>query len=128
MSIRKGDDDPLNWVTSMAFSLDGTRLAAHVDEEGVLLWDLRQPSATPLVVSRGEGRSVAFSPDGTRLAASDGKAIHIWDLWTRAADHLCTMVGHNLSMDEWSLNIGEGIPYQSTCPNLPPGAGAPGGK
>ncbi|HEY6340699.1 MAG TPA: hypothetical protein VIY49_04335 [Bryobacteraceae bacterium] len=35
------------------------------------------------------------------------------------------LVGHNLSMDEWRTYVGEGIPYQRTCPNLVPGPGAP---
>jgi hypothetical protein len=68
---------------------------------------------------------VAFSPDGEHLAAA-GVGIVVWPLWKAAADYLCTRVWRNLSMDEWNFYIGEGIPYERTCPNLPPGPGAPG--
>jgi len=36
---------------------------------------------------------------------------------------LCTRVWRNLSMDEWRLYVGENIPYERTCPSLPPGTG-----
>jgi 2-methylisocitrate lyase-like PEP mutase family enzyme len=32
------------------------------------------------------------------------------------------MVGHNLSMEQWRFYVGEGSPYQRTCPNLAPSA------
>jgi WD40 repeat protein len=69
---------------------------------------------------------VTFSPDGNRLACGgvDG-TVRIWPLWTATADYLCTRVWRNLSVEEWRFDIGEGIPYERTCPNLPPGAGAP---
>ncbi|MBM4041671.1 MAG: hypothetical protein FJ290_24495 [Planctomycetes bacterium] len=117
------------WVRSLAFSADGTRLASGGWDRTIRLWDLQQPNAAPLVLQGHEDyvNSVAFSADGTRLASgSDDGTIRLWDLWTRAADRICTLVWRNLSMAEWRLYVGEGIPYQRTCPNLPPGAGTPG--
>ena len=51
--------------------------------------------------------------------------MRLWPLWTAAADYLCTRVWRNHSIEEWRFSIGEGIPYQRTCPNLPPGIGTP---
>ena len=71
-------------------------------------------------------RNVAFSADGNSIAsAGDEGTVHISLLWSTAADYLCKRVWRNLSMEEWRLYIGEGIPYERTCPNLPPGAGVP---
>jgi hypothetical protein len=43
------------------------------------------------------------------------------------ADLVCSRVRRNLTLEEWRQLVGdpEQIPYQSTCPNLPPGEGAP---
>jgi WD40 repeat protein len=107
---------------SVAFSPDGDALA-----DGLRIWNLRRPEAAPQVLS-DPGFPVVFSPDGNRLATgSYDHTVRVWPRWAAAADYLCTRVWRNLTMEEWRLYIGEGIPYERTCPNLPPGTGAPGG-
>jgi hypothetical protein len=49
------------------------------------------------------------------------RAIHIWtveaeDLYQR----VCTTVWRNLSLAEWQQFISHELPYERTCPNLPP--------
>jgi len=114
----------------VAFSPDSARLAfgPSVEGRGVQLWDLRKPGEPPLVLP-GEGlpvpNSLAFSPNGTRLASLEratGRVV-MWRLWSEAADYLCTRVWRNLSLDEWRFYVGENIPYERTCPSLPPGTG-----
>jgi WD40 repeat protein len=64
-------------------------------------------------------RSVAFAPDGNRLASGSGdKAVRVWPLWSAAADILCPASGEISRKRSGSSNIGEGIPYERTCPNL----------
>ena len=84
------------------------------------------PPAAPPVALSTFGR-VFFAPAGNHLASANEDGVRIWPLWSAAADSLCTRVWRNLSMEEWKFYIGEGLPYERTCPNRPPGAGAPGG-
>ena len=72
------------WVSSLAFSHEGTRLATAARGSLFRLWDLERReivgSFGPAPVS-----SVAFSPDGTTLAtgAYDGK-VRLWDVSTES--------------------------------------------
>jgi WD40 repeat protein len=120
--------DRLAGISSVAFSPDGTRLASGTWDQEVQIWDLLQPKAKPIVLMGHHGyvHSVAFSPDGGLLASgSEDESVRLWPIWQRAAETVCMRVWRNLSMEEWKFYIGEGIPYERTCPNLPPGAGAP---
>ena len=119
--------NPRRTAAGVTFSSDGTRLASGSSDMTVRLWDFRQPGAPPTVLQEQRSiHSVAFSPDGMRLASGSSDGVRIWDLWTRVGDRLCAKVSHNLSMADWLTYIGEGIPYQLTCPNLPTGIGGSG--
>jgi WD40 repeat protein len=72
-------------VDAVAFSPDGTTLAAGDYDGSTYLWDvatrhlaatLTGPSSTQAV------NSVAFSPDGTTLATgnANGNTIYLWDV------------------------------------------------
>jgi WD40 repeat protein len=65
-------------VSSVAFSPDGTRLAA-VSGGHIRMWDLstKTHSPTALVV---RGSEFAFAPQGNRGASIDGHTLLLWDL------------------------------------------------
>jgi hypothetical protein len=109
------------------FSLDDSRLLAGSNSD-IRLWDLREPNAPPVEfkVPSGLIGPMALSQDGTRLAYGDQDGnVWVWNLWTAAADELCTRVSRNLTSDEWRLHVGKSIPYERTCPALPAGTRAP---
>jgi WD40 repeat protein len=111
---------------SLEFSPDGSSLVGGNMRGATLLWELNNPN-TPPTSFPFSGSSVAFSPDGHQLAiGSTDRSVRVLPLGHSAADYLCERVWRNLSMKEWRLYVGEGIPYERTCPGLPAGAEASG--
>jgi hypothetical protein len=54
------------------------------------------------------------------VASGGGYDAHVWlylpeDLITEA----CSRVTRNLTRAEWAQYIGDALPYQAVCPNLP---------
>ena len=115
------------WVGSVAFSPDGQKLASGSYDKTIRLWDLKHPDEDPIVL-RGHKQSVtsiAFFPDSKKLVSgSYDNTIRSWITDTKIiADLVCEKVQRNLSKKEWEWFMGADIPYERTCPNLPPGEG-----
>ena len=84
-------------VLSVAFSPDGTKLAAAVLDDGeTTLWDVGTGEhITTLTEERCSVWSVAFSPDGTKLAVGTGtgnNTVELWDVSTHKS--IATFPGH----------------------------------
>ncbi len=73
-----------DWVTSVAISPDGRRLASGSSDHTVWLWDLE--TGTQLLCLNGHSdavTSVSFASDGLRLASgSRDKTVRLWELET----------------------------------------------
>jgi hypothetical protein len=70
----------LQFITSLAVSPDGKRLASEADSD-VAIWDAHSGRRVALVSGHDESvRQVQFSPDGSLLAtASKDETVKIWD-------------------------------------------------
>jgi WD40 repeat protein/energy-coupling factor transporter ATP-binding protein EcfA2 len=114
-------------VYGLAFSPDGGTLASG-GPDSVVLWRVDDQGRWRRLVESLRGHaatvaSVAFSPDGRRLASGSwDRTIGLWDVdlasWQA---HACALTNRNLGRAEWEQLLERTLPYEPTCPDLPPG-------
>ncbi|MFI1035132.1 helix-turn-helix domain-containing protein [Streptomyces sp. NPDC020951] len=117
-------------VTAVAFSPDGRTLATASRDRTARLYDLgdssergRKQGGRPLATlgdAAGWVTAVTFSPDGGTLAtASWDRTARLTPVPQRWAHQLCSRAGRNLTLQEWTLYVGD-IPYKRLCREYPP--------
>jgi uncharacterized delta-60 repeat protein len=124
---RMTHDDP---VESVAFSPDGKYVVSGSWNDTARVWEAatgkemarmtHDDSVTSGTSYDDSVVSVAFSPDGKYVVSGSNKESQMWlwqpkDLITQA----CLRITRNLTRAEWQLYIGDALPYQAVCPNLP---------
>ena len=118
-------------ITDVVFSPDGRRLVTTSFWGGGAV-EIDPFAADPAVSAiflgaAGEAVSdLAFTPNGRWLVADDyeTKTIRVWAMDLAELVALaCRTAGRNLTAEEWRQFVGAGVPYQQTCPNVPPGTG-----
>ncbi len=120
---------------AMAFTPEGvTLVSAHGNSlwvsDGELDGACLQPIGEELVGHGNTVRGLAMDPEGLTLLSVDfnGGAL-LWNLDPRILrDQACTLVGRNMSLDEWNglekRNKDDPKHYVRHCPDFPPGPGA----
>ena len=83
-----------NFVTSVSWSPDGSRIATASEDQTVRVWDARTGvEALTLKGHSDRVNSVSWSPDGSRIAtASDDDTARVWD--ARTGVEALTLKGH----------------------------------
>jgi WD40 repeat protein/energy-coupling factor transporter ATP-binding protein EcfA2 len=108
---RMTHDGPVN---SVIFSLDGHHVASGSTDTRV--WETVTGKEIARIVDDNNGSPVAFSLDGKYVFSGDRA-------WTWQVDDViansCAKIPRNLTSAEWAQYIGDALPYQAVCPNLP---------
>jgi WD40 repeat protein len=115
-------------IVAVSFNEDGNVLASTGGDNTVLLWSCRAPQDRPVVLSKQcSCVGLCFTHPADSLTMVDRKGtISTWITRTEELAEIAThVVRRNLSLDEWRQFIGDDIPYERTCPELPAGEGAP---
>ena len=63
---------------------------------------------------------MAISPDGRTIAVGgSSQVVTLWSDTRQLAHAACDAAKENIPFAEWQQIVGEEIPYERTCPNLP---------
>ena len=84
-----------DWVTSVAFSVDGSRIVSGSNDKTVKIWNAATGDVeSTLLGHSGRVTSVAFSVDGSRIVSGSGdKTVKIWNAATGEVEN--TLLGHS---------------------------------
>ncbi|KAF8664862.1 hypothetical protein AX14_006690, partial [Amanita brunnescens Koide BX004] len=91
----KSLDGHKDYVLSVAFSIDGTRIVSGSEDKSVRVWDASTGEELKTLYGHSDYvRSVAFSSDGTRIVSgSNDMSVRVWHLaydgphFTSTPDH-----------------------------------------
>ena len=107
-------------VDSVAFSPDGKYVISGNEDLTARVWDAMTGKEIARIANVNV-RNVAFSPDRKYALAGDYYGnVHMWkwrpeDITTDA----CSRVTRNPTRAEWQEYVGNALPYQAVCRNLP---------
>ncbi len=110
-------------ISDLEFSHDGLLLASAGLDRKLQMWVVDHVNDLPIVMDNNNGYvwNLAFSKNSDHLLAScsDGE-IRIWPTDPKTiADQICPSMSRNMTVDEWDIYVGNDLPYEQTCSNLP---------
>lgn len=109
-------------ISQVQFSTDGTSVASVSSDKSLRIWNWHEPTQPPIQFPSHKGtlEALAISPDGRTIAVGgSSKNVTLWSGTGQLAHAVCDTAKENLSLAEWKEIVGEQIPYERTCPNLP---------
>lgn len=108
-------------VSAIEFSPDGKFLAATSNDGNVYMWNALKWDEPPVTFTENNGfvLSLCFSRNGKYFYSGSVEYPRVVGRPTDSdemASKFCSLLGRNLTREEWNQYFGEGIPYQETCP------------
>jgi multidrug efflux pump subunit AcrA (membrane-fusion protein)/energy-coupling factor transporter ATP-binding protein EcfA2 len=108
-------------VSDVEFSPDGLLLATASLDKKLQLWVVDKEEDLPVVMDNNNGNiwNIGFTKASDYLIATcNNGEIRIWPTDPRVlADYLCPNLKRPLTQEEWSIYVGEEIPYEKSCDN-----------
>lgn len=108
-------------VLDISYSPDNTQLASSSMDGTIKIWNARDLSESPIVLTAHESWvfAIAFSPDGRSIvSSSENGDIFFWSSRTKyLADEMCNVISRNFTDQEWDIYVGMDVNYQKTCAN-----------
>jgi WD40 repeat protein len=118
------DAGDVDWENKHQISPDGIYIVESGDND-LLIKNIKNGNIVTRISKQGtEITRFGFSDDGRYIVARgfDGTNpmvfFRLWKTEDLIAD-ACSRVTRNLTHAEWSQYIGDALPYQAVCPNLP---------
>jgi len=114
---------PGSRVTDLAYSPDSRFVAASSNDGNVYLWNATDWGARPMVFSENNGfvLTVCFNGNSSYFYSGSVDYPRLVGRPTEAsqmARDFCSLLGRNLTVDEWDQYFDGEIPYEETCPGL----------
>jgi WD40 repeat protein len=108
-------------VSALEFSPNGRFLVAASHDGNVYLWNIQNINTPPLVFTENNGfvLSLCFSQNSSFFYSGSVSYPRMVGRPTepdQMARDFCSLLGRNLSREEWNQYFGQDIPYEETCP------------
>src|SRR5258706_601080 len=110
-----------SYVYSVNFSPDGKYVVSGSADNTARVWEAATGREVARMTHNGSVNSVAFSSDGKYVVSgSDDNTARVW-IWhpEDLIANTCAVMPRNFTRTEWNLYIGDALPYQAVCSNLP---------
>jgi WD40 repeat protein len=108
-------------VLDICYSPDNTQLATSSMDGTIKIWNVRDLSEAPIVITAHESWvfAIAFSPDGRSIvSSSENGDVYFWSSRAKyLADEMCKVITRNFTDQEWDIYVGMDVNYQKTCAN-----------
>ncbi|MCE5334499.1 MAG: hypothetical protein LLG06_07890, partial [Desulfobacteraceae bacterium] len=127
-------DDSAFDASENPLGCDRNTFASAGNDGKIRMWRIRETEgvapridSSPKLTLEGpdsEVQSIDLSRDGRTVVAGDAKGqVHLWRIESgQLLDSACGAMRRNLSTDEWRRYVGDDIPREETCPDLPAAA------
>ncbi|MEX0829234.1 MAG: hypothetical protein WD032_03245 [Nitrospirales bacterium] len=109
-------------ISQVQFSTDGTSLASVGSDKTLRMWNWHEPNQPPIEFPAHKGtlEALAINPNSRTMAvAGSGQTVTLWSGTEQLAHAVCDATKENISFGEWKKIVGDEVPYERTCPNLP---------
>jgi hypothetical protein len=108
-------------VSALKFSPNGKFLAAASHDGNVYLWNIQNINHPPMVFTENNGfvLSLCFNQNSSFFYSGSVSYPRMVGRPTepdQMARDFCSLLGRNLSQEEWNQYFGQDIPYEETCP------------